>query len=361
MKALLTLLLAASVLSSSRPAPPEVEATSFVLVEARTGQVLLARHPHLPRPPASTTKILTALLVLEHLPLDRVVEISARAAAQREGSSIGLEVGERRTVRELLYALLLKSANDAAVALAEAVDGTVERFVARMNRRATELGAGNTHFTNPHGLHHPAHLTTAYDLARITLAALRNPTFNEIVQTPVYAYASAQGPLRLVNGNKLLGQYPGADGVKTGWTVESGRCLVASATRNGRRLVAVLLNAPSVFRDAARLLDYGFAAFELRTFLRRGDRAGTFRLPDGRAVVALAASDLIASVPRGTRATLRIWSRADLRGPVKQGEVVGGAEVVAAGRPIAAIPLVAGQVAQPEGRFEDLLRRLFRR
>ncbi len=362
MKTLLALLLASSVLSSSsRPAPPEVEATSFVLVEARTGQVLLARNPHLPRPPASTTKILTALLALEHLPLDRVVEISARAAAQREGSAIGLEVGERRTVRELLYALLLKSANDAAVALAEAVDGTVERFVARMNRRARELGARNTHFANPHGLHHPAHLTTAYDLARITLAALRNPTFNEIVQTPVYAYASAQGLLRLVNGNKLLGRYPGADGVKTGWTVESGRCLVASATRNGRRLVAVLLNAPSVFPDAARLLDYGFTAFELRTFLRRGERAGTFRLSDGRTVVALVATDLVASVPRGTRATLRIWSRSDLRRPVSQGEVVGGAEVVVAGQPIATTPLVAGQIAHPEGRPPHLLRRLFRR
>ncbi len=347
--------------SALPPAPPGVDASSFVLVEARTGQELLARNPHLPRPPASTTKILTALLVLEALPLDRVVEVSPRAAAQREGSSVGLAGGERRTVRELLYALLVKSANDAAVALAEALDGSVERFVARMNRRARELGARNTHFVNPHGLHHPAHLTTASDLARITLAALRNPAFNEIVRTPVYAYSSAQGPIRLVNGNKLLGRYLGADGVKTGWTAESGRCLVASATRDGRRLIVVLLNAPQVFRDAARILDYGFAAFELRTLLRRGDRVGTFRLSDGRTVAVLAASDLVASVPRGTRTILRIWSRSDLKPPVERGEVVGGAEAVAAGRRIATTPLVAGEAVGPDARSGDLLRRLFRR
>ncbi|MDR7416195.1 MAG: D-alanyl-D-alanine carboxypeptidase family protein [Armatimonadota bacterium] len=342
-------------------APPQVEATAFVLLEERTGQVLLARNPDLPRPPASTTKILTALLVLENLPLDRVVRISARAAAQREGSSVGLEVGERRTVRELLYALLVKSANDAAVALAEAVDGSVEGFVRRMNARAWALGARNTHFVNPHGLHQPGHYTTASDLARLARAALRNPVFREIVRTREYEYPGLQGPLRLLNGNRLLGHYPGADGVKTGWTAESGRCLVASATRNGRRLLVVLLNAPQVFRDAARLLDYGFEEFELRVFAQRGAVVGSFQIAGGLTVPVVAARDLVVSLPRGTRAVLRVWSHPDLHPPIGAGEVVGGAEVVVAGRAVARAPLVAGEPVRAPSRLGDLWRRLFRR
>jgi len=340
---------------------PPVEATAFVLLEERTGQVLLARNPDLPRPPASTTKILTALLVLENLPLDRVVKVSARAAAQREGSSIGLEVGERRTVRELLYALLVKSANDAAVALAEAVDGSVEGFVRRMNARARALGARNTHFVNPHGLHQPGHYTTASDLARIARAALQNPVFREIVRTREYEYPSAQGPLRLLNGNRLLGRYPGADGVKTGWTAQSGRCLVASATRSGRRLLVVLLNAPQVFQDAARLLDYGFEQFELRVFAHRGAVVGSFQVADGLAVPVVAAGDLVISLPRGTRAALRIWSHPGLHPPIGAGDVVGGAEVVVGGQALASIPLVAGDSVRAPSRLGDLWRRLFRR
>ncbi|MCS7173860.1 MAG: D-alanyl-D-alanine carboxypeptidase [Armatimonadetes bacterium] len=347
--------------SPARGAPPQVEATAFVLLEERTGQILLARNPNLPRPPASTTKILTALLVLENLPLDRMVTISERAAAQREGSSIGLEVGERRTVRELVYALLVKSANDAAVALAEAVDGSVERFVQRMNARARALGARNTHFVNPHGLHHPDHYTTASDLAHLARASLQNPVFREIVRTRVYEFPGPQGPLRFLSGNRLLGHYPGADGVKTGWTAQSGRCLVASATRNGRRLIAVLLNAPQVFRDAARLLDYGFEEFVLRIFARRGTVVGTFRLPEGLTVPAVAARDLTVSLPRGTRASLRIWAHPDLHPPIEAGETVGGAEVIVTGRPIASTPLVAGEAVPMPSRFGDLWRRLFRR
>ncbi|MDR5709894.1 MAG: D-alanyl-D-alanine carboxypeptidase family protein [Armatimonadota bacterium] len=347
--------------SPARGAPPQVEATAFVLLEERTGQILLARNPDLPRPPASTTKILTALLVLENLPLDHVVTVSDRAAAQREGSSIGLEVGERRTVRELLYALLVKSANDAAVALAEAVDGSVERFVQRMNARARALGARNTRFVNPHGLHHPAHYTTASDLARLARAALQNPVFREIVRTRMYEVPGPQGPLRFLNGNRLLDRYPGADGVKTGWTAQSGRCLVASATRDGRRLLAVLLNAPQVFRDAARLLDYGFEEFELRVFAHRGTVVGTFRLPEGLTVPAVAARDLVVSLPRGTRATLRVWSHPDLRPPIEAGRTVGGAEVVVADRAVTWAPLVAGEAVRPSSRLRDLWRRLFRR
>jgi len=360
-----SLFLACLVVLASAPAawpvqPPPVEASSYVLLEAQTGQVLASHRPHEPRPPASTTKILTALLVLERLRLDDVVVASRRASLQREGSSIGFEVGERRTVRELLYALLVKSANDAAVVLAEAVDGTVERFVARMNRRAQALGARHTHFTNPHGLYDPGHVTTAYDLALIARAAMQNPTFRQIVRTQVYEYMGLEGPMRLVNGNRLLGRYPGADGIKTGWTVESGRCLVASATRNGRRLVAVLLNAPQVFQDAARLLDYGFGAFELRTFVRRGEVMERLDLSDGVIVSAVASRDLVASVSRLARTDLRVVYRPDLRPPIKAGEVIGRAEVWADGRRLGQVALLAGETV-PAISWPPFLRWLYRR
>jgi D-alanyl-D-alanine carboxypeptidase (penicillin-binding protein 5/6) len=228
-------------------------------VDTRTGVALFERRADIKRPPASTTKILTAMLVLERLRPDALVTVSRRASEQRSGASIGLEVGERWRASDLLHAMLLFSANDAAVALAEAASGSVEAFVALMNQRARSLGAKGSTFLVPHGLHHPGHLTTARDLSVISRYAMLNPAFAEIVRLRTWNLTRrGRPPMMLINRNSLLWRFPGADGVKTGWIAQSGPCLVASATRDGRRLIAVVLNSGDVFGDAARLLEYGF-------------------------------------------------------------------------------------------------------
>lgn len=215
------------------------------------------------RPPASTTKILTAMLVLERLSPDRLVPISRRASEERQGAAIGLEVGERWRVEDLLHAMMMFSANDAAVALAESAAGSVEDFVTLMNQRAQALGASKTTFVVPHGLHHPGHLTTARDLSIITRYAMLNPAFTEIVRLRTWTLRRpGKRPLMLINRNSLLWRFRGADGVKTGWIVESGPCLVASANRGGRRMIAIVMNSRDVFGDAARLLEYGFTRSE---------------------------------------------------------------------------------------------------
>lgn len=331
-------------------AQPDLRARAFVLLEARTGQVLAQRNPHLPWPPASTTKILTALLASESLPPDRAVTVSPRAAAQRSGAVLGLQVGQRWRVEDQLYAVLLTSANDAAVALAEATSGSVERFVDLMNRRAAQLGARRSHFTNPHGLFDPRHRSTAYDLALLGRAALQNPRVAKAVASREYRVALDGGTLKLVNRNRLLFSYPGANGVKTGWIAESGPCLVASAQRDGRTLVAVVLDSPEVFGEAARLLDYGFHGYEVRVLARPQEVVATTRLPGGQTVEATVAEEVAWSAPRGARVDLRVRWEAGLAAAVRAGQRVGWAEVLVDGRQEARFPAVALRAVSPGGR-----------
>ncbi|MDQ7849766.1 MAG: D-alanyl-D-alanine carboxypeptidase family protein [Armatimonadota bacterium] len=323
--------------------PPPVVAASAVLMDARTGAVLYARAADIPRPPASTTKILTALVALEHLHPDDPVPISRRAAEQRSGSSIGLEVGERWPARDLLAALLLASANDAAVALAEAAAGSVEGFADLMNRRARAAGARRSHFVVPHGLYHPDHLTTARDLALITRAALRRGEVAQLVRRQTFTWLRPGLPPRVVvNRNRLLWTFPGADGVKTGWIPQSGQCLVASATREGWQLIAVVLDSADVFGDAARLLGYGFTQFHLARVAAMGTVLARAVPPGADQVVAAAApADVELVVPR--RAALRSVARirTDLQLPIAKGVEVGTLAVYAQGRLATRVPLLA--------------------
>lgn len=233
--------------------------TAVVVMDARTGRILHAREAHLRWPPASTTKILTAMIAIERLPAGAVVTASTYAASQRQGATLGLKPGERWPARDLLLAMMLRSANDAAVAVAERVSGRTERFVREMNARARQLGARESHFVNPHGFEASGHRSTAFDLALIARHALRNPEFAAIVRTATWELQGpGRPPQQIANTNQLLGRYPGADGVKTGWTAASGPSLVASATRDGRQILVVVLNSGDLFGDAERLLDLGF-------------------------------------------------------------------------------------------------------
>ncbi len=239
--------------------PPSIQAKSAVLMEASNGQVLYAKHARKPLPPASLTKIMTALIVLERCELDEVVTASENAV-NTQPSSMNLRVGEQVKVRDLLYALMLRSANDSAVALAEHVAGSVEAFAQLMNQRANELGANQTHFVNPHGLHAPNHYSTAYDLALIARQAMQNETLRQIVGERYYIVERSinQDDLWMVNKAKFLQMYPYAEGLKTGYTRPAGFCFAGSAFKDGRRLIAIVLNSDQREQDTIALMEHGF-------------------------------------------------------------------------------------------------------
>ena len=245
------------------PGIPALDAQAAVLVDIDRREVLYVKNHHTPRPMASTVKIATAIVALEHAPLNTIIEVDATAAAM-EPNVMGLKAGERLTLEELLYGLMLDSGNDAAEAIARGVFGDRARFIRVMNDVVTKLGLQNTHFANPSGLDDPAQHSSAYDLAVLTTYALQNPTFREIVGTRRKVIPASREPgrehgwLGPTNLNRLIGTYPGAFGVKPGWTGDAGYTLVAAAERGGRSLLAVVLGSRNHFTDAERLLNYGF-------------------------------------------------------------------------------------------------------
>jgi serine-type D-Ala-D-Ala carboxypeptidase (penicillin-binding protein 5/6) len=330
--------------------PVKITATAAILVDGRSGQVLYGRNPHLIWPPASTTKIMTALVAAESTPLSTLITISPQAAHFREGSVVGLPQGARIPLRDLLYALLLPSGNDVAIAIAEGVAGTVDAFVARMNSEARRIGATQTHFGSPHGLYTPDNYTTAYDLTVITRAALRNPTITEIVRTKRWTLQLPGGATRtLLNHNKLLARYPGADGVKTGYVDESGLTLVASATRGGWRLIAVVLHTRDMWGDSSRLLSYGFAHFRPTTLARAGENLAVVELPASkRTVVGTIADDVTVLTTPGEAVVRRVTVAADLNAPLRRGDRIGEVAFSAGGRLVRVSPLVAADDAVTE-------------
>lgn len=260
-----------------------VSARGAVLLEAESGEVVFGQNQNARLPMASTTKIMTALVALEKLPIDTVVTVTP-ASVGVEGSSIYLCEGETLTLEQLLYALLLESANDAAVAIAVAVSGSVEAFATLMNRKAEELGLLDTHFVNPHGLDDAEHYTTAYELALIARAALSHPTFRTICATErkVIPLHGDEGARVLLNHNRLLTAYEGCIGVKTGFTKKTGRCLVSAASRGGVTLIAVTLNAPDDWRDHTEMLDYGFGLYRSISLCEPGFYAAPLWVESGQ-------------------------------------------------------------------------------
>jgi D-alanyl-D-alanine carboxypeptidase (penicillin-binding protein 5/6) len=250
------------------PAAPRLEhaglgpitAPAAILVDANTGAVLWAKRPHKRRPIASTTKIMTGVLALEHLPLKKVVRVNpivTRVALNREG----LRSHDRVAVWKLMYGLLLFSGNDDALQLAITTAGSKGAFLRLMNEKAIELGLHDTHYTSPSGVVDRGNYSSAYDLAALARYAMAIPGFRAITRTHIarVKWAKPTYAKIYVNKNQLLGTYRGADGVKTGWTTIAGHCLVVSAKRSGTRLIAVVLHAPDPYGDARRLLNFGFA------------------------------------------------------------------------------------------------------
>jgi serine-type D-Ala-D-Ala carboxypeptidase (penicillin-binding protein 5/6) len=353
---------------------PELTAPSAALLDLDTGQVLYEEGAGARRPIASTTKIMTALLVLEAVPPDEVVTVSAEAASQ-SGAVLGLLPEERITVRDLLFGLMLASANDAAVALAEHVAGSVDAFLDRMNDRVHQLGLRDSRFESPNGLDDDG-FSTARDLATITVEAYRNATFDQVVRTKLARIPAPRGPdRRIQNRNALLWLYPDAIGVKTGFTSAAGFCLVSAAERDGLRLVGVVLGAPEdAFSDSAALLNYGFATFERRTVVEDGERFGTITV-EGVEVPVAADVSLELLLRRGADIERRVVTERGLHLPLAAGERVGEVVIEAGDRRVGSVPLVASGAASggsPEsipwweraweavaGFFSRLIRALF--
>lgn len=248
-------------LARPAPVPPPIKARSAILVDLDTGSVLYQLDAHGRHAPASLLKVATALVALEHLGLDQVVTVPASInQLPWDSTRMGLRPGERVTVRELLYGLFLNSGNDAAITLAEAAMPRAA-FMALMNAKAVQLGLVDTHFVNPIGLDDPGQYTSAADLARISIELItRFPEVAAIALTPSLTLpaTATHHAYVLYNLNELIRTYAGATGLKTGWTGRAGGCLIATATRNGRHLLVVVMASPSNFGEAASLLDYGF-------------------------------------------------------------------------------------------------------
>ncbi len=351
--------------AASRPFPadvavgPQVTADAAVLIDATTGRVLWSRGAEEPRAPASTTKMMTALVALEEGNLKSVVTVSPAADAT-PGSSAHLRAGERYTLAQLLVALLLPSGNDAAVAIAEHVAGSVPAFAERMNAKARVLGLVATHFTNPHGLTAAGHYSSALDLALIARAGLRIPEFARIVDTAEAQIAgtnSMDQEIRreLHNTNRLLVTYGWVNGVKTGTTDAAGSCLVASAARGGVELIAVVLHSSDRWGDALRLLQWGYAHFSMVQPAAKGQVITTLPVrlaqdPTAR-VPVVAAADLTAPLALDELPRMRLIQDlpAAVDAPVRRGQLIGTLQLRVAGQPFAEVPLVAASTVKRVG------------
>ncbi len=250
---------------------PSISAESAILVNISNGDVVAEYNADKKLGMASTTKIMTAIIAIEHGNLESKYTIPSEAIGV-EGSSLYLKQGESMTLLELIKGLMLRSANDAAEAIAIIVGGSVENFANMMNEKALDLGLSSTHFTNPHGLTDDNHYTTARELAQITSYALKNPIFRSVCSLKHASLSGVDYPRTVSNHNKMLSMYDGAFGVKTGFTKATGRCLVSAANRGGVELVAVTLNAPNDWVDHTAMLDFGFSQYETVSLASAGER-----------------------------------------------------------------------------------------
>lgn len=337
-----------------------VSAKSAALYQPQTDTFLFLKDADKQMPMASTTKIMTALVALEACELDEIVEIDDSAIGT-EGSSAYLKQGDVLTVEELLYALLLQSANDAAVAIACYAGGDIDGFSELMNRKADELGLTSTHFSNPHGLDDKDHYTTARELSIIAAEALKNPTFRKITSTYKKTFTSEDRTRTYVNHNKLLNMYDGCVGVKTGYTTKSGRCLVGAAEKDGLTFVSVTLDAPNDWQDHSKLLDFGFNTLEKIILSTEYDHLYSIPVIDGEK----------ASVKVGnTNRSEKIISKGEHRvdeyiklirygiAPINRGDKLGEIIYTIDGVEVDRVPLVATETVKKKekNKFLDLFR-----
>lgn len=353
-RGLWTLLAIFLILFAAKPSPaaaePEVVGEAAVVMDSRNGQVLFEKNSHQRIYPASTTKTLTAIIALENGRLDDMVSIP-NDACNIEGSAIGLQEGEKISLEDLLYALMLNSGNDSAVAIARHVGGSVDGFVQMMNTKSAELGAVNTHFNNPNGLPEPNHYSTAYDMALISRYAMQNPEFRKIVATKIKTIRrnDPKAQTFLDNHNKMLWRYEGAIGIKTGYTVEARQCLVSAAARQGRELIAVVMKSEgnNIWTDTKNLLDYGFDHFNSLSLTEAGKFVtdAPVRFGVSEVVPVQTGYSLTYNFPGDKQAEFRqeVVLKENITAPVKAGAKLGELAFYSGDRELGRVDLVAQQ------------------
>ncbi len=336
---------------------PSVSAASAIVMDMQSGRVLCGKNIHVKRSMASTTKIMTAILAIEKGDLDDMVTVSRRAAAIG-GSDIGLQQGKEYSLKTLLYGMLLNSGNDAAIAVAEHIGGSLEGFSQMMNKKAEELGAADTSFVNPHGLDSAAHYSTAYDMAIITKYALANKVFSRIVSTRSM-YIAGFG---LYNTNEMLSMYMGADGVKTGYTGKAGRCLITSATRDGMRLISVVMGCPTRFiraESTKKLLDFGFKNYKMYTLMEPGTIMGNPPVSKGKrksvTVRTVDSVKLPLTVEEYENMEIRKWLPVKVYAPIYAASDCGYIQYVIGGDVIAQLSLKVWEDAPKKDMTDYLL------
>jgi D-alanyl-D-alanine carboxypeptidase len=334
---------------------PRVEARAWTLIDARTGDVITSHAAARHLPIASTTKLMTAYVALQELPLNRIVRAAPYEAIYGE-SLLGLRAGQRVSVRDLLYGLILLSGNDAAHDLALAAAGSQVRFVAQMNRRAAALGLADTHYANPIGLDQRGNFSSARDLATLSRRLMRMPAFARIADARSAVLRSLRPPRRISTINELLLMAPWVTGVKTGHTFDAAYVLVGSGRRKGVELISVAIGAPSDearYRANLELLEYGFSQYRRRLPIHAGQDLAdpTIRYSGGELPLRAARSVAI-GLRRGQRLEVEVRVPAEVEGPIRRGASLGTATVLVDGRRAATVPLRAGRSIPRASTFD---------
>jgi serine-type D-Ala-D-Ala carboxypeptidase (penicillin-binding protein 5/6) len=332
--------------------PPDIAATAWILLDAGDRTRLAAHDASSSHAMASTTKLMTAYLALHQLPLDKLIAAPPYHPIPGE-SLLGLDAGERMSVRDLLYGLLLPSGNDAAVTLADGVAGSTDAFVREMNTAAHRLGLDETSYANPIGLDQRGNYSSPRDLADLALTLRRTKLFRRIVDTPEITLETGDHPRTIENRNDLLLSHSWINGVKTGYTPEAGDVLVASGTRKGVTLLSVVMGAPSIAvrnSDTLALLDYGFSLYRRVDAVRSGEKLGSAEVPNGDSRVSLVARGGIrATVRRGQNVDVSVKAPSAVEAPIRRGEPLGKAIATLAGEPVGRVPVVAFRAVKPAG------------
>ena len=354
--ALLTFILLLPQIVLGAEKAPELTANSAIVIEASTGKILYAKNADDRRYPASTTKMMTLIVALEQGNFNDLVSASANAA-NTEGSTLWLTVGERMKLYDMLSGMMLVSGNDATVAIAEHIAGSVAKFARIMTAKAHAIGAVNTNFTNSSGLPDVNHYSTAADLARIAAYGYKNPMFTKIISTQhiTLPWPGKDHDRDLYNENRLLWLYQGANGVKTGYTEAAGRCLVSGANRNGVQIVAVVLDSERMWDDSIKLLDYGFSQIKPVKMLSKGDILKTVMVTDGTGdfVPLVTAGDAYIPVTEDDKDKFSTAVIAPNRidAPVIEGKKLGAVKIYYKNTEVASVDLIAAQSIERKSFF----------